>query len=139
MHRAPHTDYKTVDLHVATKYPQEFSDNGAWRVFGGDLYLIKYVNTDSRNVELLVFKGDTYQEFTRYSTWFNIADGTNGTWQIGGQTGTLGNLYFVKYKNTGTLNVEVHIATSASQYQQVDHYVTRFDQNEGTKGTWHVY
>lgn len=135
VHRAGHTNYKAFDIHETTSLPQSEAGNGTWVVFGQNLYFIKYRNTSSQNVEIHLLRGgDGYQHDTVSQTWFNVADGDNGIWDIGPDR----DLYFIKTRNTGSGRAEVHIATAASLYQEVYHYASWISQTDGPNGTWCV-
>ncbi|KAK0710646.1 hypothetical protein B0H67DRAFT_472533, partial [Lasiosphaeris hirsuta] len=113
LHQAPGTAFSTFSLHAAVPIPQSEGENGAWAVWNGNLYFIRLRNTQGGNVELWHVHGTGLQEVTRYTTWFSTSDADNGSWRIGAQ----GNLFFIKTRNTGSGQIEVHIASSESKYQ----------------------
>ncbi|KAI9147258.1 hypothetical protein HJFPF1_13296 [Paramyrothecium foliicola] len=135
VHRASRSNYGNYDLHQATSLSQSNSDLGTWTIVGKNLYFIKYRNTNGANVEVhKLTPGDGYQRVTLLPTWFNIADGDNGTWEIG----TNGDLYFIKTRNTGSGKIEVHIATAVSGYQNVAHFASWVSEADGPNGSWWV-
>ena len=117
-----------VEVHVATSrsgyqssggdwstwFSSADADNGFFQMVGSDLYFVKTKNTGTGHVEVHVATSRSgYQSSGGdWSTWFSSADADNGFFQMVGS-----DLYFVKTKNTGTGQVEVHVATSRSGYQ----------------------
>jgi hypothetical protein len=133
VHRASRSDYLNYDLHQATSLPDFEADNGTWTIVGKKLYFIKYRNTRRRNVEVHILDpSDGYQEERLLTTWFNIYDADNGTWDIGAN----GDLYFIKTTNAESGKIEVHVATASSKYQDVSHYASWVSQADGANGEW---
>lgn len=127
------SNYSKLDIQSATCIPQSDSSDGTWAVFGANLYFIKYRSTQSDHVEVhLISAGHRYQVETVYQTWFGVADGEKGTWDVGAN----GDLYFIKTKDTGHGTAEVHIATAESEYKDVSHYASWIGEDQGPNGTW---
>ncbi|KAK4452633.1 hypothetical protein QBC34DRAFT_293246 [Podospora aff. communis PSN243] len=134
LHRANGGSFNAFSLHAAVPIPVSEAGNGEWDVFGDELYFVKYRNTQGGNVEVWKVSGSGLQTVTRWTTWFNTADGVQGSWRIGKG----GDLYFIKTKNTGSGKAEVHVASARSGYQQVSHNATWISQDDGPLGTWVV-
>lgn len=127
-------NFSAFSVHAAVPIPQSEAGNGTWAVRDGELYFIKYRNTQSTKVEVWRVTGGDFQTVKRYTTWFSTADGVQGSWRIGAN----GDLYFIKTRNTGSAKAEVHIASLTSGYQQVEHFATWISQDDGPLGTWVV-
>lgn len=110
-------------LDVATIIPSAEADNGTFQMSGNDLVFIKTRNTGSGKVEVHVADGST-----NYSTWklhtataISTGDGDNGVFSVRNVTSSsgVGDLVFVKTRNTSTGTVELFIADAGSGYQQL--------------------
>jgi hypothetical protein len=124
------SNYQQRILETATTFVNE--SDGVWQLLPNlDLVLIKTNNTPNGHVEVhIASRASNYQQriLETATTFVNESD---GAWQL------LPNLdlAFIKTSNTPNGHVEVHIASSASNYQQrILETATTFD-NE-TDGVW---
>ena len=128
-------NYAVISDSFDTNISPEISKDGVFKMYGGNLYFIRWANTKTEHVEIHRYRSaHQFKSSEVFSTWFNISDGTNGTWTIGANR----DLYFVKYRNSGTGKVEVHVATYQSNYNEVYHYASWFEQADGPNGSWCV-
>lgn len=112
-------------------------DNGTWLMqdYTGDgiadLVYIKTRNTGGNTVEVHVADGaSNYQRFVcQTGTCFSCED--NGVWTMTPK----GDLAFIKFRNTESKKVELHIASKSSNYQQFSQHVTTGFLAEES-GTW---
>lgn len=80
--------------------------NGTLQICEGNLYFLQTAGTNSGMVELQVrSQSDGYQAVQTSQTWFPVSDAPNGSFQVVGR-----NLYFLKYRNTFSGQVEVYVA-----------------------------
>ncbi|WP_221320577.1 hypothetical protein [Actinoplanes sp. L3-i22] len=124
--------YQERTLEVATTFVNE--DDGVWQLLPNeDLVFIKTANTPSGNVEVhIASRSSAYQERTlEVATTFVNED--DGVWQL------LPNedLVFIKTANTPSGNVEVHIASRSSAYQERTLEVATTFVNEDD-GVWQL-
>lgn len=134
IHRASQRNYQQFDLHIATSFSASDAENGKWIINGGNLFFVKYRNTRGQKVEVHVVRAiDGYQRVELSSTWFKLADGEVGTWDIGPNE----DLYLIKTRDIRQ-KIEVYIATASSMYQDVYSYVTWIGKEEGPNGEWSV-
>ena len=109
--------------------------NGVFTIRCGNLIFIKKQSTGSGHIEVHLYTGDSkYQTSFHYATWFDQADGKNGTWNIGNND----NLYFIKEINVASGDIEVHVATSADGYKGAAHYPTVFDDVDALNGGYWI-
>ncbi|HET6447733.1 MAG TPA: CHAP domain-containing protein [Conexibacter sp.] len=123
--------YQAAGQHSVTWFSPADADNGWFQMVGSDLFFIKTKNVGSGHVEVhSATAGSGYQAAGQHSvTWFSPADANNGWFQMVGR-----DLYFIKTRNTGSGNVEVHSATAASGYQSGQHSVTWFSPADADNG-----
>jgi surface antigen len=118
-------------LDVATVLSEADANNGWFQLVNQDLVFIKSWYTGSGRIEVhWRTAASGYQSGPSLATWFSTADQSNGWFQMLGKE-----LFFIKTRNTGSTQVEVHSATSVSGYQAAGlHSTTWFgtaDQNNG--------
>lgn len=127
-------------LSVATIVSSADAGNGTFQMSGNDLVFIKTRNTGTGKVEVHVADGGT-----TYSSWklntssvFSTADGLNGLWSVRNiWTGGVGDLIFIKTRNTGTGTVELFGASASAGYQQMDMATpTGINGGDGANGTF---
>jgi hypothetical protein len=121
--------YQKRILDVATTFTNE--NDGTWLLTPSlDLAFIKTGNTPNGNVEVhIASRASNYQQrILEVATIFGNEN--DGTWLL---TPSL-DLAFIKTSNTPNGNVEVHIASKASNYQQriLDVATTFANENDGT-------
>lgn len=137
--------FQTVE-HYVTVFNMGEVDNGTWTMADmeacgrPDLVFIKTANAGSGHVEVDVATVDSdFQILAPHVTAFNIGDGPDGTWAMADMDGDgRPDLVFIKTANAGSGHVEIHVATAASGFQTVEHYVTWFSPADGPNGTWLV-
>jgi len=127
--------YKTFSLHAKTSISLSDADNGVWTVDGGDLYFIKTRNTGSKYIEVHRVSPQNWGAFTlQVATSIPQSQGHDGTWVM-----YRGDLYFIKYRNTGGNNVEIHLLSGSQNYGgQPNVYTTWFETRDGDNGTWDI-
>ena len=108
----------------ATTFASEF--NGVWSLSNNvasglpDLVFVKTRNTPNGHVEVHVAPGATQYQTRGLEIATTFANESDGVWGLVNNspgTGSLPDLYFIKTRNTPSGNVEVHIASAASNYQ----------------------
>ncbi|MGX7667974.1 phosphatidylinositol-specific phospholipase C [Flavobacterium pedocola] len=134
-----HSGYQSKILQTATCFDCE--NDGVWAMANydrasphPDLIYIKTRNTESNKVEVHIASGiSNYQKMILQTvTTFDCEQ--NGIWTIANHQDAA-DLAFIKTKNTPSGAVEVHIASSASQYKtRTMECPTAFKCQEG--GTW---
>lgn len=145
------TDSRSIEVHASSlkSYFQErtlstgtvflVEDNGTWLMqdYTGDgkadLVYIKTRNTGTGKVEVHVADAAAgYQRFAlQTGTAFDMED--DGIWTMSGK----GDLVYIKTKNTGIGRVEYHVASKASNYQDLTvHEITDFDAKDNNNGTY---
>ena len=139
VHRATAASgYQQLDLHAASAFAAGDADNGTWTIgSGGDLYLIKTQNVASGHIEVhRATAASGYQQLDLHAaSGFAAGDADNGTWTIGSG----GDLYLIKTQNVASGHIEVHRATAASGYQQLDlHAASGFAAGDADNGTWTI-
>ncbi|KAI3322470.1 putative FG-GAP repeat protein [Xylariaceae sp. AK1471] len=116
------SDYQNRTLEVATTFGIE--SNGAWQLYDCDgdgildLVYIKTQNTGTGTVEVHVASGaSNYAQFSLHTgTTFGLEN--NGYWSVAPFSASgAADLVYIKDSNTGTGQVEVHVASQASGYQ----------------------
>jgi len=126
--------YKTFDIHSGSAFSLDDSGNGTWIVDGEDLYFISAMDTSSGKIEVYRASHPDYSPYDlQKATSIPSGEDSNGTWQIFG-----GNLYFIKYRNTGGSNVEVQVLDANNNYQRGTTYESWFDTGDGDNGTWDI-
>lgn len=108
----------------ATTFASEF--NGVWSLSNNaasglpDLVFVKTRDTPGGRVEVHVAPGATQYQTRGLEIATAFASEGDGVWGLVNNTpgtGSLPDLYFIKTRNTPSGNVEVHIASAASNYQ----------------------
>jgi len=116
------SNYGNRTLEVATTFGIE--SNGVWQLYDTDgdgildLVYIKTQNTGTGKVEVHVASGASgYAQFSLHTgTTFGLEN--NGYWSIAPFSASgAADLVYIKDSNTGTGQVEVHVASQASGYQ----------------------
>ncbi|RYP70624.1 hypothetical protein DL771_005337 [Monosporascus sp. 5C6A] len=116
------SSYRTRTLETATVFSNE--NNGIWKMYDYDgdgildLVYIKIRNTGTKRVEVHVASGaSTYSRFI-LQTGTTYAPENNGFWSLAPYSSpTAADLVYIKDANTGTGEVEVHVASASSGYQ----------------------
>ncbi|RYP51355.1 hypothetical protein DL768_003283 [Monosporascus sp. mg162] len=116
------SSYRTRTLETATVFSNE--NNGIWKLYDYDgdgildLVYIKTSNTGTKRIEVHVASGaSTYSRFI-LQTGTTYAPENNGFWSLAPYSSpTAADLVYIKDANTGTGNVEVHVASASSGYQ----------------------
>ncbi|KAL9100765.1 MAG: hypothetical protein Q9163_003897 [Psora crenata] len=110
---------------------------GTYAMGGGNLYMILDANNASGLVEITCVKSDmqySARSLTHQVTGFKINDVKGkGTWIMG----TDGDLFLIKTLGTASGQVELHIATAVSNYQDLSHYSIPFPADQS--GVWMIY
>lgn len=86
-----------------------------------DLYFIKRRNTGTNSIEVHVLTGaSNYQQFACHTgTPLAQAEDANGDYAVADYNRDgIGDLWFIKRRNTGTTTVEVHVFSAATGFQQ---------------------
>jgi hypothetical protein len=121
------SNYQQFSLHTGTALSEQEDANGdfllAYAGAGGapDLYYIKRRNTGSGRIEVHVLSAaSNYQQFVAHiPTALLEADDPNGDFALAQSNGSgRSDLYFIKRRNTGSGQIEVHVLSAASNYQQ---------------------
>lgn len=130
------SQYKTKTLDAVTSFPEE--SDGTWTMadYDGDGYLdlvfIKTANTTSKNVVVRVFSGAPSSNFKSMilDKVTVFAEETDGTWTMADyDRDGIPDLVFIKTANSGSGDVEVHIASGKSVYQTfILHQASTFAQ-----------
>jgi hypothetical protein len=114
-------------LHTGTPLSQAEDRNGDLLVADydgdgiGDLFLIKRRNTGSAKIEVHVLSGKSnYQQFIlQAETALAQSEDRNGDFLVADfDHDGIPDLFFIKHQNTGTNQIEVHILSGKSDYQQ---------------------
>jgi len=112
------------------------ADNG-WFAIGSnnDLYYVKSRNTGAGTIEVHSATASSGYAAVgvQHGTRFSLADAANGWFTVSGA-----DLYFIKTLHTGSGAIEVHTATSASQYASGQDVVTRFGGGDAANGWFTV-
>lgn len=133
VHRATAASaYKSVD-HFATRFDTADAGNGSWRMVGADLWFIKTRNTGSGRIEVhAATAASGYARGSHAATWFSLADGDNGRWDMVGD-----DLFFIKTKNTGSGKVEVHSSPlRRGTYVEGGHWATGWGLDLVARGSF---
>ena len=106
---------------AATALSGAEAGNGTFQMSGNDLVYIKTRNTGGTRVELHVVDGGTnYTTFKVHTpTVFATSDADNGVWSVRNLfSAGIGDLVFIKTRNTASGTVELFAAGAAGNYQQ---------------------
>ena len=106
---------------AATALSSAEAGNGTLQMSGNDLVYIKTRNTGGTRVELHVVDGGTnYTTFKVHTpTVFATSDADNGVWSVRNLfSAGIGDLVFIKTRNTASGTVELFAAGAAGNYQQ---------------------
>ena len=123
--------YKSGEHHV-TWFSTADQNNGWFQMVGNDLWFIKTKNTGSKRVEVHNATASSgYRDATVHAaSWIGGADEGNGFYQMVGN-----DLWFIKTKNTGSKQVEVHNATASSGYRDATvHAVSWIGSGDANNG-----
>jgi phosphatidylserine/phosphatidylglycerophosphate/cardiolipin synthase-like enzyme len=104
--------------------------------------LIKVRNTGSGSVEVHwdTLQGDSFTRTRDYPSDFSTADAANGSWQLFGNLNGAPELGFIKVRNTGSGNVEVHWDTlQGNSYKRAHDYTTDFSTADADNGSWQLF
>ncbi len=132
--------YQTRIFESATTFANE--TDGTWFMADydrdgiPDLIFIKAANTPSGNVEVHIASGASKYQTRIFESATTFANETDGTWFMADyDKDGIPDLIFIKTANTPSGDVEVHVASGASNYQtRIFESATTFS-NE-TDGTW---
>jgi len=134
------SNYQARTIETATTFANE--PGGVWalvRHAGGglpDLVFVKTSDTPDGRVEVHIASGASRWQARTLEVPTSFASERNGTWGIvADPAGSFPDLYFIKTANTPGGNVEVHIASGASQYQRRTLEVATDFRNEAD-GAW---
>jgi len=113
--------YQTRTQETSTVFGEE--NNGTWKLYDYDgdgildLVYIKTSNTGSNSVEVHVASGASTYSKLLLETGTPFAPETDGFWQLAPYSNRkAADLVFIKDANTGTGQMEVHVASKASKY-----------------------
>jgi hypothetical protein len=119
---------------IATYISTNDQDNGWFQMVGTELFFLKTKNTGIGKVEIhSATRASGYQSGQHNASWIPASDHSNGWFQMLGA-----DLFFVKTKNTGSGQVEMHAAWASTSYQGADHSVTRFGTGEQDNGWFQI-
>jgi hypothetical protein len=119
-----------VGQHVVTSLSPGDAGNGWFQMDDSDLFLIKTLHTSSGRVELHSSTAASgYQDGQHIATRLSSGDAGNGFFQMVGP-----DLFFIKVRNTGSGQVEIHSATAASGYQIGQDLVTWMSSLDNANG-----
>jgi hypothetical protein len=133
------SNYQTRTVAAVTTFTNE--DNGIWALVPSgqpgppDLVYVKTRNTPNGKVEVHIASGGSGYRTRTLETPTTFASEEDGTWGLVPTYNGRPDLYFIKTANTPSGNVEVHIASGASDYQTRTLEVETDFRNE-TDGTW---
>ncbi|KAK3998137.1 hypothetical protein QBC44DRAFT_302648 [Cladorrhinum sp. PSN332] len=135
IHRVPIAwRHSQFDLHSPTAFTLGDADNGRWTVGDRDLYFIKTKNCASGMIEVHRASHKNYNALDiGVATSLPQSEEGNGTFIVFAQ-----NLYFIKYRNAETANVEIHKLGGGDSYKHVTKTKTWFNVKDGGNGTWDV-
>ena len=142
----PGAQYRTRIFEGVTTFGAGDADNGVWLManYAGsrvpDLVFIKTRNVPTGNIEVHVASGASNYRTRIFEgvTTFGAGDANNGVWLMANYAGSrVPDLVFIKTRNVPTGNIEVHVASGASNYRtRIFEGVATFGAGDANNGVW---
>ena len=126
--------YKTIDIDTGSAFSASEASKGKFDIDNGDLYFIKYMNTESGNVEIHVaghqknFAEITYHAVSSISAHLHVT----GEFTVRG-----GDLYLIQL-GTSTGKVELVRADGAKDYKNYSVHTTSVVQEDHKGADWFI-
>ncbi|KAI1423235.1 hypothetical protein F5Y12DRAFT_758719 [Xylaria sp. FL1777] len=140
---ARQSPYQTRILDTGSTFGQE--NNGVWQLIDAtgdavpDLAYIKTRSTGTNSVEVHIASSSSGFQTRIFEAGTTFAEEEDGTWLlVPSKNSALPDLVFIKTSNTPSGNVEVHIASGASNYKTRTQETATVFANEDN-GTWSLY
>jgi hypothetical protein len=106
-----------------------------------NVYLIKELSVASHRTEIHILDSSTSYATSAgdFATAFGESEWQYGTFVVSGGSNAGDDLFFIKLRDVGSAQVEIHRATAASGYQSFSiHAPTAFGPADALKGTWNI-
>jgi hypothetical protein len=113
--------------------------NGTFHLYGDDLVFIKTRGVGYGKVEVHIVDGASgYSQWQQHAvTLFDAAEDGNGVFRYGDALDGVGDLIFIKTRNTGTGMVELFATSSSNGYSQLGLATgTAFSLGDAGNGWW---